>query len=304
MRRFAQFTSVMVLFALAIGCPKPTPTPPSTPVIEKLDTAGLRNCFRIHDRLISGSEPEGNAGFESLKNLGIRTLISVDGAEPDITKAHGVGLKYIHLPVGYDGISEQRRGELLKAFTQADGPVYVHCHHGKHRGPAACTVLMLGTNPAWTTDIAQDWLRQAGTDERYRGLFGLPRSYRQPTDSELSALSSTFPEVATVPDLTHRMVSVDHHWVAIKLAKEAMWTKPETSADEVLLLLQDYREAQRIKGTSERLKTLFHEAEVTVAVLETALRTKNLKEAEKQYQAAFGQCTTCHKQNRDNSSAR
>jgi protein tyrosine phosphatase (PTP) superfamily phosphohydrolase (DUF442 family) len=304
MRRWLRMSAVLVLLAIVIGCQQPQPTIRTLPKIEKLALSGLHNSFRVSGQLYSGSEPEGDVGFASLKSLGIRTVISVDGTEPDIAKAHVAGLTYIHLPVGYDGISDQRRLELVKAYTLANGPVYVHCHHGKHRGPAACTVLMLGTNPDWTPDVAQDWLRLAGTDERYRGLFGLPQHYRKPTDSQLSAIPDRFPEVAEVPSLTRRMVGVDHHWTSIKTAKEAKWSNPGPTADVVLLLLQEYREAQRLKDSGEQLKKLFAEAEATTVELEKALRRESRSEIDKQFQLAAGQCTACHQQERDNRSGR
>lgn len=40
----------------------------------------------------------------------------------------------IHLPIGYNGFDENRRLELVRATRDAiqEGPVYIHCHHGKH----------------------------------------------------------------------------------------------------------------------------------------------------------------------------
>src|SRR6516164_7654896 len=51
------------------------------------EVAGLHNVFRISAGLYSGSVPEGDAGFDSLHRLGIRTVISVDGARPDVDRA-------------------------------------------------------------------------------------------------------------------------------------------------------------------------------------------------------------------------
>ena len=56
------------------------------------DFAGLRNVVAFNRELISGSVPEGAAGFESLVALGIKTIISVDGATPDLARAGAVGL--------------------------------------------------------------------------------------------------------------------------------------------------------------------------------------------------------------------
>src|SRR5205814_5083001 len=59
---------------------------------------GLHHVFRVDHKLYSGAAPEGDAGLGSLRALGIRTVISVDGARPDVTRAQRFGLRYVHLP--------------------------------------------------------------------------------------------------------------------------------------------------------------------------------------------------------------
>ena len=39
-------------------------------------------------------------------------------------------------PIGYDGVPREQALRMIKAVQVAKGPVYFHCHHGKHRGPA------------------------------------------------------------------------------------------------------------------------------------------------------------------------
>src|SRR5262245_33238393 len=75
---------------VAVGNRQPTALP------------GLHNVFRLSAKLYSGSVPEGETGFCSLCSLGVRTIISVDGARPDVATAHRFGLLYVHLPFGYD----------------------------------------------------------------------------------------------------------------------------------------------------------------------------------------------------------
>src|SRR5947209_7848196 len=48
---------------------------------------GLRNVFHLSEKLYSGSAPEGEAGFRSLQQLGIKTVITVDGMPPDLPLA-------------------------------------------------------------------------------------------------------------------------------------------------------------------------------------------------------------------------
>lgn len=47
------------------------------------DLAGLHNVVLFHEGFYSGSAPEGDEGFNTLASIGIKTIISVDGAIPE-----------------------------------------------------------------------------------------------------------------------------------------------------------------------------------------------------------------------------
>lgn len=103
----------------------------------RIEIPGIHNAFHVTDKVYSGSQPEGEGAFAALAKLGVKTIISVDGSKPDVEAARKHGLHYIHLPFGYDDIPTNRVVELAKAVESQPGPVFVHCHHGLHRGPAA-----------------------------------------------------------------------------------------------------------------------------------------------------------------------
>src|SRR5262249_999764 len=100
---------------------------------------GLHNVYRITDKLYSGSSPLGATGFCSLQKLRIKPIISGDGARPDFAAARAECLRYVHIPFGYDGIPPEQILRLAKAVRDLPGPIYIHCHHGMHRGPAAAS---------------------------------------------------------------------------------------------------------------------------------------------------------------------
>src|SRR5262245_14552856 len=89
---------------LAVGCgqpPQPKPravaqavshSPPAAP--EKVAAEHLLNPWRLHPKVISGGLPEGDAAFQELADLGVKTVISVDGARPDVATAKKYGLRY------------------------------------------------------------------------------------------------------------------------------------------------------------------------------------------------------------------
>ena len=114
---------------------------------DKLGSEHLPNSYRVTEKMISGGQPDGEAGFRELRDLGVKTIVSVDGAKPDVELAKKYGLRYVHLPHGYDGISDVRLKELAKAVRDLPGTIYIHCHHGKHRSPAAAAAacVVVGT---------------------------------------------------------------------------------------------------------------------------------------------------------------
>src|SRR5262245_9667583 len=87
-------------------------TPAAAP--ERLDIRGTENSFRVSPRIYSGGEPRGAEAFAALKKLGVKTVISVDGAAPDVEAARKVGIRYVHLPIGYDGIPREQSVRIIK----------------------------------------------------------------------------------------------------------------------------------------------------------------------------------------------
>ncbi len=286
-----------LLLLFLLGC-APKPVSPVAAAPEAQDAAGLHNLYRVSPNLWSGSSPDGDAGFASLQSLGIKTVISVDGAAPEIATAAKYGLRYVHLPVGYDGIPRERVLEMAKVVRDLPGPVYVHCHHGKHRGPAAAAAIRLCLAPDFTPEQAEAWMKQAGTDPRYTGLFELPKNLKRPTKAELDAAPADFPSVARVADLTRMMVAVDGIWDKLKATKTANWPEPAISAGDAVLLIEHYREAKRLPQSAEFTKFLAA-AETEAGTLEWALRQPDAKGADAAFAASQALCQRCHGEFRD-----
>ena len=130
-----QGVAAVLMLGLLAGCQGRTSSAKETsrselsaPEEEPMHEPGLHNVLRLSAKLTSGSSPDGEEGFRSLLRLGIRTIISVDGSRPDVETARKFGLRYIHLPVGYDGVPRDRALQLARAVRDLPGPVYVHCH--------------------------------------------------------------------------------------------------------------------------------------------------------------------------------
>src|SRR4051812_16326485 len=100
-RRYLHLVTVLAPMAGAIVCAQAPPVP------EEIDAPHLPNAYRVHARVISGGLPDGEAAFRELEALDVKTIISVDSAAPDVELAAAHGMRYVHLPHGYDGIPRQ-----------------------------------------------------------------------------------------------------------------------------------------------------------------------------------------------------
>jgi len=209
---------------------------------------GVHNVIEVAPGLISGSVPEGLDGFAELKRRGVRTVVCVDGATPDVATARRFGMRYVHLPIGYDGIDRTRQLEIARAVRDLPEPVYVHCHHGKHRGPAAAAsaAVLLGKLSA---DEAVAFLKKAGTSDNYAGLYACVQNRRAASDSELESAAAAFPEIAPVPGFVKAMSQVQAAYDHLVEIRHAGWQTPTTHPDLVPLA-----EAGRLENLLRQLQ--------------------------------------------------
>ncbi|PHQ82413.1 MAG: hypothetical protein COB69_02025, partial [Phycisphaera sp.] len=67
--------------------------------------AGIDNVILFYTDdthfVVSGSMPRYDTGFDTLKELGITTIISTDAAMPDLHRAKARDMRYIHIPLKY-----------------------------------------------------------------------------------------------------------------------------------------------------------------------------------------------------------
>jgi protein tyrosine phosphatase (PTP) superfamily phosphohydrolase (DUF442 family)/cytochrome c553 len=299
---------ILLLASMLTSCRRDAPPPAEeTPRLGEVDAPGLHNVYRLTDKLLSGSSPEGDEGFASLQRLGVKTVLSVDGARPDVARARRFGLRYVHLPIGYDGVPEAQGRRIAKAVRDLPGPIYVHCHHGKHRGPAAVAVARLCLDPACSVETALQEMRRAGADPRYVGLYASARELRRPSPADLDALPDDFPESVAVGGFTALMVQIDERWDRIGEARAAGWKMPPAHPDidpphEALLLAEGYQESLRLPATRHRpeeFRRLLSEAVGGAKELEAALRAGRGEAAEMAYQRAAVACAGCHAKYRD-----
>jgi len=280
---------------------------------ERISDERLHNSYRLHERVISGGLPD-EPSFQALKELGVKTVISVDGARPDVALAKKYGMRYVHLPHGYDGIPEVRVKELAKAVRDLEGPIFIHCHHGKHRSPSAAATACIA---AGLIQPESGWmiLKAAGTSENYRGLHQSVQEAHPIDKSLLNALNVEFKETADVLPMAEAMVEMEKNYESLKIMSENGWKSFREnhyldSAHTALLLREDFTEMLRteeVRKQPEEFQMVLRDSEEAAQNLESVLRafaqggdTENSsKEILEPFETISRNCNVCHQKFRD-----
>lgn len=286
---------------------------PALAGVVPLEAPGIHNLFALGTNVYSGSSPEGEEAFKALQKLGVKTIITVDGARPDVETARRHGMRYVHLPHGYDGISTNLQTQLAKAGQVLPGPIYVHCHHGKHRGPTAAAIICMANND-WSPFQGEAWLQTAGTASAYKGLYESVRMFRAPSAEQLRSVAAEFPETATVSGLVDAMVETDERWEHLKAVRAAGYKPPPDHPDidpanEAVILWERYREAQRLPESAkhggdfiDRLNAAeleAKEAERLLRLYATDPKPEFIGRLNRAFDAIAESCISCHREYRN-----
>lgn len=271
-----------------------------------MESDNLAHLLDLGSQLYSGSMPPSAEAFAELAALGVKTVVNVDSASPAVEWAEAVGLTYVHIPVGYDGIPEEAVLALERVIRDSAKPIYFHCHHGKHRGPAAAAIALRAASDC-TPEAAAAVLAAAGTSEDYKGLW------RDVAAWQPAAEGVILPElvsVAKVADFPAAMAKLDRTWDRVKLMRKAGWKTPADHPDLVLaqetLILtqllrdsssllsaehQEDREFQRQMEASTELANDLHQA--------TRQPEMDLDLLDEHYLDLASSCKNCHRDYRN-----
>ena len=170
-----KYLAVCLTVAL-FGCGATEKQEEGTDEIEKLSVEGVKNVYRLSPRIITGGQPNGEAGFAELQKLGVKTIVSVTDVTPDEEAAKNYGMKYVHVPMNYVGVSPEQREKILGAATETSEAVYIHCNSGRNRGATAAAICLIGIEGK-SNEEAILWMRMRGVDEKNQGLYEAVRSY-------------------------------------------------------------------------------------------------------------------------------
>lgn len=265
---------------------------------------GIENFIQVSDRVFSGGEPS-TVGLEKLKQLGITTILSVDGLEPDRETAEKLGMKYVHVPMGYDGIEASQLQDFTTLMANYQGKLFVHCHHGKHRGPAAVAACLLISKELSRAQALQ-YMRSAGTGKDYTGLWNsienLNASSHEPQDFS-KLLSQT-----RAKDMAQWMAELDRSWEIIQASQKNVDAK--ISPTQLVVIAEAFKESARYAQTApdnqygdkehaERMTQWLKECEEKSLNIHQQLQAGAHEKARDLLKSLAQQCVDCHTEYRN-----
>jgi len=190
------------------------------------DRDGLHFLYPLSDDLISGSEPEGESAFRRLAEMGVKTILSVDGKTPEVELAAKYGIRYVHIPIQYKGITDEEMMRIAKFYREAQGPVYTHCFHGNHRGPASIAVGRIVRDGATREQAIAEMRQYCGTSPKYEGLYLAIAKGKIPTEGETASFPYEFKSAQPFKGIRKGMVEAARSFDPLKEMSKTGW-KPD-----------------------------------------------------------------------------
>ncbi|MCP3920178.1 MAG: hypothetical protein GY711_32025 [bacterium] len=286
------------------------------PAVPPAEAPGLHHVYRLSDTIISGAEPASPEALQTLAAWGVKTILSVDGKAPDAATAARLGMRYVHVPIQYSGIDLEQLLAIAKTFRELPGPFYVHCYHGKHRGPAAAAVGRVVLDGA-PRDLAIAEMRQwCSTSSKYEGLYSTVATADMPTARQTRACSFDFSPAHTFAGMRAGMIEMTRRWDTVKAARKRSWAPDADHPDiapvqEAMQLHQVFENLAALDETRrwpDDFRTWLEDGRTGSAELVRALTDRQRSGADStawhaEVETAFGQisdsCSSCHAEHRD-----
>ena len=280
MRRLLLLTSLSALHLLG-GCVHEPPTRATVSVA----APGIERVYKIDTNLLTGSSPD-TEGLHSLHELGVSVVVCVDGPRPNVDLIRELGMRSVHLPIGYDEVPESTLRSLVKLTQEHPETIYVHCHQGQHRGPAVAAVIQR-IRKEWNTEQSREILSACGTSKDYPGLW---KATATPLPEFTECSQAQLPEAVQPKGLTELMLTIQDQRDSL----DSMGNNYADITATLLVVEESFRELQRGYHTqdTENSKSWNSEIEHMITTLQ---EMREAPGGHTDFARIDARCTSCHR---------
>ena len=161
---------LLLLFLLGLTAVPAAADQPARPAewATPVPAASLKNFYKLDEKVYRSAQPD-RKGFEELKRLGIRNVLSFRDHHADDGYAKGLGLTLSRVKMEAGEIRDEQVVESLRIIRSAKGPVVIHCWHGSDR---------TGLISAMYRILFQSWSKEEAIEELMKGGYGYHSLYR------------------------------------------------------------------------------------------------------------------------------
>ncbi len=157
-------TLVATLLFVSVGCSSsrdPRPERWAAPV----SSINLLNWYKLNADVYRSEQPS-RAGFQEIRDLGIKTILNLRDKHTDAPLLEGFGFDLIEVPMTAGNFTEGDIVKALKAIHEARKPVLVHCQRGADRTGVVIAMYRL---------VFEGWTKEDAIDELLHGGYGFNR---------------------------------------------------------------------------------------------------------------------------------
>jgi tyrosine-protein phosphatase SIW14 len=166
MARFLGLLTTSLLLGACAHPIAPTKLDPSSPYA----AVRVDNFAEVAPGIYRGGQPD-LAGFQALKDAGIKTVVNLRTSGDE--EAAAIGLDVVNLPTpSFPSISAPDEARLKAFFDVVTDPerqpVFIHCAHGCDRTGMMCAIYRIEVC-GWTSDQAVEEMRSFGWHDWFYG---------------------------------------------------------------------------------------------------------------------------------------
>jgi protein tyrosine/serine phosphatase len=176
-------------------------------VLQAAHASGIYGVSEVDRGLYRGSRPSKDADFQQLKELGIKTILSLQSSIlwklPEEKKALKKGYNFINLRIFAFSpyIANNRMVKILDTMRDESlKPIYVHCQFGRDRTSLAIGMYRVHAQK-WTPEAAYQEMREFGFQPGVVwGLYHYFRTHQTLESLPFSVLAGEEDDPVQVPE--------------------------------------------------------------------------------------------------------
>ncbi len=152
--------------------------PPEARLSERIyQLQGISNGGRVAPGIYRGAQP-GPEGYETLRKMGIRTVIDLRTTESEQREVEAAGMKAIAIPIAMsrDGLREKVDRVVALMADPANQPVFVHCRHGQDRTGIVVAAYRMKVE-GWSLTDAEAEMQSFGFNDVWINFKKFIKSY-------------------------------------------------------------------------------------------------------------------------------